>query len=395
MRRSTIISLIAAVPVVLLIAWVARNTYWADTKVPMPPKGEALTNPFYAVQRFAEALGARTAWDRLFRVPPAGSVIVLSGWHWSLSAGRREALEHWVESGGRLVVDGALTGGEVEFERWSGIVHEHRFPNDKKEETAVPEREDPCGSFLELLEGAATTRSDDEMRVICDVEPWSSLSSNQVPAWALGGASGIQAMRLRVGRGSVTMINASPFRYRNLFDGDHGWLFVAATELRPDDEVHFLADDDHPSLLALLWQYGSPVVVLALALVALVLWRGAVRFGPLAAPASAARRSLAEQIRGTGQFALRHGGGESLHAASVRALGEAARRRIPGYARLSATERAAALAAFTGFEPKAIASAIYHPRWRRAHPLRSSIALVESARRQTLIEHTRSTHGTT
>ena len=34
------------------------HTYWEDITVPMPPKGEALINPFYAAQRFAEALGA-------------------------------------------------------------------------------------------------------------------------------------------------------------------------------------------------------------------------------------------------------------------------------------------------------------------------------------------------
>jgi hypothetical protein len=95
-------------------------------------------------------------------------------------------------------------------------------------------------------------------------------------------------------------------------------------------------------MLALLWRYGAPVVTLALTLLALVLWRGGVRFGPLAAAPEAARRSLVEQIRGTGQFILRHGGGISFHAASVRALDEAAGRRVPLYS-LSPVERAAAL----------------------------------------------------
>ena len=73
-----------------------------------------------------------------------------------------------------------------------------------------------------------------------------------------------------------------------------------------------------------------------------------------------ARRSLAEQIRGTGQFALRHGDGESLHAASLRALTEAAARRVPGYARLSPSDRAAALARLTGFDRDAFTAAAYH-----------------------------------
>jgi hypothetical protein len=136
------------------------------------------------------------------------------------------------------------------------------------------------------------------------------------------------------------------------------------------------------------------VVALTLALVALVLWRGGVRFGPLAAAPDAARRSLVEQIRGTGQFELRHGSGDSLHTACVRALDEAARRRVSIYAGLSADQRAAALARLTGFDHDALARAARHGRVRRSHDLRSTIALLEAARRRTLLKHTRSSHGT-
>jgi hypothetical protein len=145
--------------------------------------------------------------------------------------------------------------------------------------------------------------------------------------------------------------------------------------------VHFLSEDDQPSLLALAWQHGAPVVCLVMALVALVLWRRGVRFGPLAAPPAASRRSLAEQIRGTGQFALRYGG-ESLHAATVRALDETATRRIPGFARLDAGGRAAAVAALTGIDGPAIAAAAGGGSSRTQTELRRAIALLETARRR-------------
>lgn len=393
MRRTSIISLLVGVPLVALISWVASHTYWADTKVPMPPKGEALVNPFYAVQRFAEALGARTAWDRVLAIPPADSVIVLVAWHWSLSTSRREALERWVESGGRLVVEERLAGGQHEFERWSGIARKYRELDDTQK-SAGPKGDSACRGFLEERDGTPAAESDTTRYWMCDSDGESFLASDRHAAWALRDASGIQAMRVQVGRGSVTVINATPFRDRRLFDGDHGWLFVAATELRRGDEVHFLSERAQPSLLALLWQHDGPVVVLTLALIALVLWRGGVRFGPLAAAQPTARRSLAEQIRGTGQFALRHGGGDSLLAAAVRALDEAAQRRIPGYARLSIKERASALARLTGFDWRALAAAIHHTGLRRSHDLRSTIALLEAARRQILVERTRSSHGT-
>jgi hypothetical protein len=387
-----IVWVLVAASLAALIYWIGSNTYWADTKIPMPPKGEAATNPFYAVQRFTEALGARSSWDRTLNVPAPDAVIVLSTWQWNLSASRRDALERWVESGGRLVVDWSLSGGE-EFDRWSGISRVYREPDDE-EEPGAPDDKDECAKFQEEHDQTPSLGTDTTRHWICDFDTDSFLTSTRNVRWALREASGIQAMRVDVGRGSVTVINAAPFRYRKLFDGDHGWLFVAATQLRRGDEVHFLSEDDHPSLLALLWQHGGPVVVLALTLVALALWRGAVRFGPLAPANEAARRSLADQIRGTGQFALQHGGGESLHAACVRALDDAAQRRIPGYTRLSASDRTAALERLTGFDRDALAAAIHHTRLRSSHELRNTIALLEAARRQTLVEHTRYSHGT-
>lgn len=390
MKRGTIWVLVG-VPVVALIAWIASNTYWADVTLPLPPRGDALINPFYAAQRFAETLGSRSAWDRVFATPPPDSVIVLSSWHWSLSTGRREALKRWVESGGRLVVDSMLADGSEDFEQWSGIVTDDQEDDPEPEpQPNGPERDDHCDIFNEVRDTTTTTVDGGTPHYwLCDFDTYAFLTTKRRSLWTLRGKSGVQAMRVEVGRGRVTLLNGSPFRYRGLFDGDHGRLFVAATELRPRDEVHFLSEDDHPSLLALTWRYGGSVVILTLALIGLGLWRTGVRFGPLAAALPFARRSLAEQIRGTGQFALQHGGGDALHTASVRALDEAASRRVPGYWHMPAKERGAALAKLTGLDRHAILKAIHHEGARRPHELRETIALLEAARRLTLVEHTR------
>jgi hypothetical protein len=395
MKRAGIISLLVGVPLVALIVWIANNTSWVETTVPMPLTGEALINPFYAVQRFAGALGARTAWDRALTVPRADSVIVLSHWHWSLSTVRREALEHWVESGGRLVVDDTLSGDQEEFERWSGIVRKYKESDDEKDEkeSAEAKPHDRCPGFQEEHDGTPSSGPDARYRM-CNPDEESFLTSEKQAAWALRDASGIQAMRVRVGRGSVTVINNAPFRRRRLFDGDHGRLFVAAAQLRRDDDVHFLSEDDHPSLFALMWHYGAPVVTLTLVVIALALWRGGVRFGPLAAPRPVPRRSLAEQIRGTGQFALRHGSGTALHAACVRALDEAAQRREKRYALLPNKERATLLARLSGLNRAALAAAIHDSGARGPQELRRAIALLEAARRHMLIDRKGSSHGT-
>jgi hypothetical protein len=195
-------------------------------------------------------------------------------------------------------------------------------------------------------------------------------------------------MRVAIGRGSVTVVNSAPFRYRSLFDGDHGRLFVAAAQLRHGDEVHFMSEDDYPGLMTLMWRRGAPVVAIGLVLVGLLLWRGAVRFGPLAPSPASARRSLADQIRGSGRFALQCGG-QALHAAVVRALDEAARRRISRYGSMPPDGRSAALARLTGIDGDALSSAVDLSRPRRAGELHRTLTLLEAARRETLKRHAR------
>lgn len=372
MRKSALSWSVGLIIVSALVYWIASNTEWADVTVPMPPTGEAAANPFYAAGRFAEALGARSVRDRQLAVPGPDAVIVLSAWHWDLTERRRYALARWVESGGRLVVAGPLSGGADEFERWSGVVRKHRRPA-----PPAPGFKESCH---EVKEEPAGTRP----RMLCNLDETSSFITARKPAWLLRDDAGIQVVRVAIGRGWVTAINGTPFQFHELLAGDHGWLFVAATQLRPQDEVHFLTENDHPSLLTLMWRHGAPSIVLVLGAIGLALWRTSARFGPLAEPRPTARRSLAEQIRGTGQFALRHGDGESLHEAAVRALTEAATRRIPGYTQMPPGDRAEALAGLTGFDRNAFTAAVHHAGLRTAAELRGTLAFLETARREIL-----------
>ena len=389
MKRTAVIVFAAGTVLALFVYWLAGHTEWTDAKIPLPLRGEARTDPFYAAERLTEALRAHATRDRVLLVPPVNAVIVLSAWNWSLSTARHDALERWVESGGRLVIDRTLIDGNRDFERWSRIVRKVATSEELEDNYFT----DPCHRFEEERDGARVAESETTGYWICDVHRQVSLTSTQNVQWALRDASGVQAMRVAIGRGSVTVINADPFRYSSLLDGDHGALLVAAAQLRRGDDVHFLSEEDHPSLLALIWLHGAPVVALTAALVALVLWRRAVRFGPLVPAQILARRSLGEQIRGTGQFTLRHGGGRSLHAACVRALDDAARRRINRYARLHTEERAASLARLTDVDEKTIASAIDPADARSAHDLCRTIAVLETVRRGTIIQRKRLSRG--
>jgi hypothetical protein len=387
MSRDRMINVVVLLALAMLIAWVAANTYWTEVTIPTPLKGEAARNPFYAAQSLAGKLGARTEWRRnLGALPERNAVIVLWGWNWSLIKSRRESLERWVAEGGRLVLDRSLIGGEADLEQWSGVALHTPEEQEEDEEDEEDEENEEHDAQMETCRALELTTpgpasASRKSYTVCGMFSRTSLTSARRHSWALRDSNGMQAVRVPIARGSVTLINAWPFTWRALFDSDHAALLVAASQLRRGDTVLFLSEDEGTSLFALMWQEGSAVILLAMGLIALALWRGGVRFGPLAATPDPARRSLGEQIRGTGQFILRVDSGRALHAAASRALREAAQRRIPGFAALQAQERVAALARITHLDEDALADALHYAGPRRPGQLRNAIALLETARR--------------
>jgi hypothetical protein len=393
MKSRWIIITILGLAIAALVGFIAQNSYWDEISVPMPLRGEAVTNPFYAAQRFSEALGATTEWRRtLGELPNDDAVVVLSHWHWDLIQDRRQQVEEWVNAGGRLVIDRTLIGGEDHLETWAGI--RRAYPDEEEDEDQVEADDDndaseltpdgdTCGRVKPVDRGG-TVREDGRELSVCKLDGFSYLATDRDIAWGFANDDGLQMVRVKVGRGSVTSINADPFGNRDLLEIDHGVLFAAATQVRRNDRVIFISERDHTSLLGLIWMHGAPVVVLFLIVLAALLWRGGIRFGPLSAATENARRSIAEQIRGTGQFTIRLGGGKALHAATVRALHEAASRRLAGYSGSAHPDRIAAIAHATGIDAETLEHAINHGGARRPAELAQTIATLEAARRKIL-----------
>lgn len=384
MRWSYVMPVLAVAAVAVLTVWVSEHVVWDEIKIPMPWRGEALRNPSYAAQRLVEALGATSERRQSIGDLATDSVVVLADWGWDVSHARRREFEQWVQAGGRLVVDNTLLTGSDVFEEWSGVTR-MRLPEDAEEEREPqfprPDEEEKCPEIRE-----PESATDGMVYALCGVSLVDWLSASRASEWQLDNDLGPQVMRVSRGRGSVTVINAAPFRYRGIFLGDHAALLVDAAQLRAGDHVVFMSEDEYASLLTLAWRFGAPAVVLFLTFVALALWRGSQRFGPLAAESAAARRSLAEQIRGTGRFALQWGGGEALHAAEVRALAEAATRRIAGYERRPQAEQAAAVAKIAALDAGELARAMTYST-DRSFDLRRAVALLETARRHLLQSH--------
>jgi hypothetical protein len=400
MRRPSALTVVFAAAVVLVVAWIASNTEWGEVELPAPLRGEAATNPFYAAEKLAETLGATSERRDSLGDTPNDAVLVLSTWGWDIDRARREQMERWVEDGGRLVVDAALISGSDAFEQWSGIARETEEPNPDADPFQAPEEFEPCETFVAVHYGADGGFEESDAYELCNFDRSSWLEAADESRaedwlWSLEDAehTWVQGIRVEIGEGSVTLINGVPFVYRELFEGDHGELLAAAANLRAGDQVVFMTEADVPSLLELVWRHGAPVVVVLLLWIALALWRGSLRFGPLVAPSERARRSLAEQILGTGRFVLRVGGGAALAAAARRALHEAASRRIVGYERLGGAAQAEAVAALAGADARELAAALDAEQSARPLELRAKLALLEAARRELISRSQWSKHG--
>ncbi len=119
---------------------------------------------------------------------------------------------------------------------------------------------------------------------------------------------------------------------------------MAILQAAPGRAVWIVEDEAREPLLGWLWHEARTPFLLALAATLLALWRLMVRFGPREAVPPQARRSMGEQVRGTGQF-IAGTAPEALHAATKKAFEDVARTRIEGWNELDDTARIAALAA--------------------------------------------------
>jgi hypothetical protein len=350
----------------VLIYYIAINTEWREITVPMPYKGEAATNPHYAMRQFMRELGTEVHVEKsLLSMPPTDAAMMLSDWHWDLIDDRRRKIEAWVEAGGRLIVDTSLIGNNESFEQWTG------FKQDYPEEDEENEEEEEDQSLTEEIEAQYNSLRCKDLIAkeglanryrhqyeVCSTNHFGWLVSSRTPLWLLSDENGHQVVRVAIGKGSVTLTNVTPFTNRIFRNGDHAALIVALTQLHTKDKVWLVTESAHANILILAWRYGAPVIIVLAIFIIAALWRNAMRFGPLAAPLDAPRRSLAELIRGSGWFYERQGEAKLLDAAIERALYETASKHIRGYAQLSPKKRAAALAAATGHDVEQLQSAL-------------------------------------
>ena len=394
--------------------WVASRTEWVDVEVQDPPRGPVLRDPEQRLKQFLSRLGATVHTpDNLERLPPAHATLVLSSWHWNLFPERAQALQRWVENGGELVVPnyGPRSSGldwlPVEWRPMPrpprpgasqparDADHDLDDEDDEDDDDAPPAPPPAAKRFTPpparpncpgLGEPDAVAPAFGMRRRFATCMPVeATLRTKAALLWALDGPRGHVVARLQFGRGTVTLSSAAlPWDNDAILERDNALLAAAVLRVQPGREIWLVTNETRPPLLSFLWNRGAPAVLLGLLALGFALWRAAPRFGPPAPVATRARRSVAEQIRGTAAFVARHGA-SALHAAQLRALGDAARPRVRGFDTMILSARAQAIATLTGLDAHALAHAM-NPALnatRSRHPA-AALALLETARRRLL-----------
>jgi hypothetical protein len=373
MNRDRWIQVMAAAALIALTVWIARHTYWDEVTITTAPKGEAARNPYYAVVHLAEGLGIHTTMIGSLQALPPDVIVLVDNLYDDLSHESIESLQSWVQSGGRLIIRADTLEASEPLQVWSGITPAER---DADSERPASRGENDCKPMSVTVNGVAGGRS----LVLCNGLA-AGFASGRVASWSLSDSSGIQVLRVPIGRGELTVIGPLILTNGNLPKRDHAEIFVAAAGLKHGDRLEILSRTRAEPLPLLLWRLAAPAIVFLSLAVVLTIVRNLPRFGPPIPVVPPIRRSLAEQIRADARFAWRTKKLTSLRAAIRRALDEAAQRQIVGYGLMGPHERAQALAASTGIDAAMITAALVGDSAGGVNEHRAAITLLDACRR--------------
>ena len=431
--RSRILWLLA-LALLAFIGWrIATRVQWNERELPRAFSGEAARDDYYAAVRLFRIVGATVEEkETLEAMPPTGAVLYVTAWNWGVLPARDARLQAWVEGGGHLVLSGNTLAGDSGHEwipvhlsvpsagksprsgKSTGKGGPKKVPEGSEGEEDDPGRlaaralaaqrnlncrtvrdDGPTPSFAEAdaaadaaADAGAVPAPEDrllEAQTLRLCSPWGMpLSSKRAPQWELTGAEGVEAVRVRLGQGTVTVVRGSALlENRSILRGDDGLVAIAALQVRPGLLVWILTGGGAQPLLEWLWDEAWPVLILLALALALFFWRSAPRFGPRLPEPTRARRSMGEQIAGTSDF-LWQREPAALHAAQLRALEETAALRVRNYRDLSPAARALAIGRLAVLDSNALARA-WVPRGALSpHELPRALAILEGARRRLL-----------
>ncbi|WGO92344.1 DUF4350 domain-containing protein [Pseudomonas viciae] len=322
------------------------------------PSPEARANPYLAAEHFLRKQGINVEHVNnlgvLPNLEPHQRSLLLLGERTNMTPREVDQLMNWTRAGGRLLFvaealwdDSTGSSGDLLLDR---VRLRQLLSEDLKEPPAelIKDRYPKLTKlYLEDEEAPAYIGFDTDFHL---EDP-----HNLAQAWA-NSELATHMMQLTLGLGSIIVItDAELWKNEHIDQYDNAWLLWY---LSADTDVTLLFNTDHDNLLTLLLRYFPQALVALLALIALWLWRSAVRHGPLQQPAPKARRQLEEHLQASAGFHLRHNGQQQLLQTLQQDVLRRARHLHPGFEQLVVAEQWQVLARLTRQPTRAISQAL-------------------------------------
>jgi hypothetical protein len=356
MTRSSgiIFGLVVVLLVAAGVAWFLLTFERVSRDVRLPPEGEPMYNPLYALRGTLRAHGERAETVRWFRAaewkPGPRDTLVLYGQAEPFDAQDAGRVLAWVRGGGHLVLGTRSLVGAPALAEGLGV------STDPEEEACAEVRgaNEPApgrdGKADE--EDDASPADDEDDPGLFGYQPYMPLLCGpplRGDGEALGGLTdddSARFARIALGDGAVTLVSSLDFLHNNAIETVPGRELAyqaLAPGLGRGGAFTLVFGDDVPSLLRLILRYGWPIVVpLLLALFAWLALRSQ-RYGTLRPLPPARRRALLEHVQAAGEFVFGRGRAVAMHRAVRDRFERRLQRRDPSLAALDGDARVLAL----------------------------------------------------
>ncbi|MBL0209942.1 MAG: DUF4350 domain-containing protein [Holophagaceae bacterium] len=414
MKRGLAIALLLA----LLGAgiWAALHfTTWRTEKIHTRFEPEALRNPMLAAQLLLEKNGRAASFHEGLpadteHLDPAGTLLMLDRGH-GFSPQQARRLGAFVEQGGLLILEADEASASAarqrviqEKEEQPNAVSSFALRDPLMERLGVrvvgvkppaPSKADPeaedgsagSGSGNPLLDFRASGElrlRDGEAPFLVDTDPWIRLAGRR------DRAAGIQQdqaaahfLRFELGKGRVFVFtDLDGFTNYRIVKRDHAELLWELVKDRPaTGHIWLLRGDPSEGLMGWLGRHAWMALLSLGALVAVLFWKAAPRFGPLMPVPDPARRSLLEHVDASGRLLWHEGAGDRLVKVTRAALMARIESTHPAWARLPLPLLQVQLAAFSQLPDQQLLRALFEDHYATPAEFTAAIRTLEHLRK--------------
>lgn len=339
MSRERLLMIASLVVVIAGALWWTLRGEYEDRPVFRPAEVRLVTEKYFIAGQWLSQDGHWTGTlnrlDELFAWSATNQFLILHGALGEHNELEQRRLEEWVMNGGTLLVEAppAFRDREVGGELNPHGIRACRYcpgerdsedeGNDKqdrkddgkddKEHRPISHRELrlPDGQDIVLID-RARLQADDAPR---QLDFWYDQEGYPV------------LVRYPVGEGRVVLLASNRwFDNRSLIYPGHARLLSALVGDTPK-QVFLQQRDIRGGLLAWLWQQAPLLWIVAIALLALAIWRRLPRLGPVRLAANGRHRQMREHVLATARFDWRHNqGGKLISAVREEAIAHLTRR---------------------------------------------------------------------